>query len=175
MLLELVSAALIALVANQEFSRRRDPSLASEDFTQDVITPEQVKESFAGSPYAYYPKGEPYEHLIDAGIPKFPQQQANVTYRDIQGNIQAREPNAAQSKLINKEDRAEWQNYAGRNCSEPFFSGAMNYDLLRDKWETDDWCVHPNILPNRLTPLYLQFSGKTRNPRPKINGGVIIF
>lgn len=166
MLAGAIAAAFIALTLNDKVHAKKRSS-------PEVITENDVREAFAGTPYAHYPKGNTFEYLLDAGYPEFPKQQGDPTLRDFDAALQVRAPNAEQSTIVNKDDFVgnSWMEVGGRGRGTKFFDKSQNIRIHREKWEEDDWCTPTNTLPTRMTPLYLQFTTVQQCSYPKVNQG----
>lgn len=128
--------------------------------------PASVKSWFSDN-HSLYPKNsEPLR--LETFIPKFPQTQGNPSRKDALAGMFP-DPNAVQSRIIDKSAWLNWENYAGQTQSELLFDGAKNNALIENKFNQDDWCWGKTGNGQFMSPLYLQQWIGNRPAPPKIN------
>lgn len=117
------------------------------------ISPDTVKSWFPDN-HSLYPKNSQPSRL-DVFIPQFPQPQGNPVRKDrMQGLFP--DPNAVQSRIIDKTGWINWKNYAGTCATDTLFDGKKNNALIENKYNQDDWCWGATGNGQFMSPLYLQ-------------------
>lgn len=115
--------------------------------------PAELRSWFADN-HSLYPKDTELSRL-DPFIPKFPQTQGNPDRKDpLQGLFP--DPNAVQSRIIDKTGWVNWGSYAGQTSDTLLFDGKKNNALIENKYNQDDWCWGITGNGQFMSPLYLQ-------------------